>query len=74
MSGAAPLLRPRPDPGLDPNPNPAEVRARYLEGLEAEEERYRQKQRAYTSALKTAPRSAGYRGEMGPGRGDMREI
>ena len=33
----------------------------------AEEERYRERQRAYTTALKTAPRSVGYRGEMGPG-------
>ena len=43
------------------------MRARYLLGLEAEEASYRAKQRAYTTALKAAPTSVGYRGEMGPG-------
>ena len=35
--------------------------------LTSQEARYLEKQRAYTTALKTAPRGVGYRGEMGPG-------
>ena len=45
----------------------AEVKKRYEAQLKEEEDAYKQKQRAYTSALHVPPKGGGYRGEMGAG-------
>ena len=60
-------LRPEQIGGGGAAESAAEVRARYVAGVAAEEQQYRERQAAYTTSLRAAPKSVGYSGEMGAG-------